>query len=270
MSPAIANRRLLFASSFVAYALVFAVFMVVERPGMGTGHFYYLPIALLALASGPTIGFAGGVVATTLYVTGVVLNPYLPANDVLTVATSIRLLTYTSIGTLIGWFAARNRALVDELTILAERDAVTGLPNTRAFEAAIERRLEAGARFALLIGDLDRLVGDDGDTPDDVDVLRRLAEMLGRTLSPGDDLARVGGNEFAILAAATGRGDAARLCSRLETALAQQGLAIRFGWAMHPDEGRNALSLYRAADERLYARKLLTTAGAAVGTAETA
>ena len=30
-------------------------------------------------------------------------------------------------------------------------------------------------------------------------------------------------------------------------------------WAGSPTEGRNALSLYRAADERLYARRLLRT-----------
>jgi hypothetical protein len=32
---------------------------------------------------------------------------------------------------------------------------------------------------------------------------------------------------------------------------------VTFGWAMHPREGTNALALYRVADERLYARKLM-------------
>ena len=34
-----------------------------------------------------------------------------------------------------------------------QRDGATGLPNTRAFEAAIQRRLDGGEPFALLIGD---------------------------------------------------------------------------------------------------------------------
>jgi hypothetical protein len=34
-----------------------------------------------------------------------------------------------------------------------------------------------------------------------------------------------------------------------------------FGWATHPQDGKDALALYRAADERLYARKLLGTPG---------
>ena len=35
------------------------------------------------------------------------------------------------------------------------------------------------------------------------------------------------------------------------------GGAITFGWSSFPQDGENALSLYRAADERLYARKLV-------------
>src|SRR5205809_650934 len=65
--------------------------------------------------------------------------------------------TYVTIGALIGWFAGRNRAMLAELSVLAERDVLTGLPNTRAFEAAITRRLAAGHGFALLLADMDAL-----------------------------------------------------------------------------------------------------------------
>jgi GGDEF domain-containing protein len=39
--------------------------------------------------------------------------------------------------------------------------------------------------------------------------------------------------------------------------MARQDSQITFGWAVFPADGENALSLYRAADERLYARKLV-------------
>ena len=39
--------------------------------------------------------------------------------------------------------------------------------------------------------------------------------------------------------------------------MARQESRITFGWAVYPTDGENALSLYRAADERLYARKLV-------------
>ena len=60
---------------------------------------------------------------------------------------------------------------------------------------------------------------------------------------------------IAALAALGSTQEAARLASRLESVLAGAGLGITFGWAVHPQDGLNALSLYRAADERLYARK---------------
>jgi len=37
----------------------------------------------------------------------------------------------------------------------------------------------------------------------------------------------------------------------------RQGSPITFGWAVFHGDGENALSLYRAAAERLYARKLV-------------
>ena len=158
---------------------------------------------------------------------------------------------------LIGWFASSKRGLVAELSRLAERDALTGLPNTRSFEAAIERRFADGRPFALLLGDVDSL-GEinsrDGRSGGD-EALRRLADVLTQAKRPEDEVARVGGDEFAILAPCE-TGGARELALGLERLLAFSGAAITFGWATSPREGRNALALYRAADERLYARKL--------------
>jgi len=50
---------------------------------------------------------------------------------------------------------------------------------------------------------------------------------------------------------------AAQLASSLERALGKHGSASTFGWSAFPCEGENALTLYRAADERLYARRVL-------------
>ena len=35
-------------------------------------------------------------------------------------------------------------------------------------------------------------------------------------------------------------------------------MGVTFGWATFPQDGDNALSLYRAADERLYARRVIS------------
>ena len=259
MPAATTHRRVLIFLALSAFALVFVAFLLFENPGLGIGHFYYLPVALIALSTGPRIGAIAGCAATALYAAGVLLNPDIPSAELLTVSAGIRLIIFAGSGAILGWFAASNQALVEKLQILAERDHLTGLPNTRAFEAAIARRFESGRPFALLLGDMDGLKEmndlhgeDSGD-----DALRRLGGMLANALEPSDELARVGGDEFAVLAALGSTQEAARLATRLETVLAGTGIGITFGWAVHPQDGLNALSLYRAADERLYARKYI-------------
>src|SRR5205085_11314765 len=88
------------------------------------------------------------------------------------------------------------------------------------------------------------------------DVLRVLADRLRHLIGPNDEIARVGGDEFAVLTSATSAEEAARLAARLEAQTASDG-PVTFGWASFPSDGENALSLFRAADERLYARKLV-------------
>jgi diguanylate cyclase (GGDEF)-like protein len=136
---------------------------------------------------------------------------------------------------------------------LAQRDLVTGLPNTRAFELAIDRRLEAAQPFALLVGDLDaRRFDEDRD-----EALRRVSEALTLALDADADVARVGGEEFAVLTSCGSIEQAAQLAASLERNLCEVGSLVTFGWSAYPREGQNALTLYRAADERLYARRVL-------------
>lgn len=242
-----------------SFAIVFLAFIVYEQPGLGLAHFFYLSVALTAMATGPRLGAAAGIAATMFYVCGVLLNSNIPSTEVLTGSTAIRLMTFVSIGALIGQFASRNRAMVDELRVLAERDVLTGLPNTRAFEAAITKRLETGRPFALLLADMDALkeLNQEAGPSAGNEALRRVADRLSRSLSAEDQIARVGSDEFAVLASVATLDEAAELSTRLEWVLSSQGTKATFGWAVHPQEGENALAIYRAANERLYARKVM-------------
>jgi diguanylate cyclase (GGDEF)-like protein len=142
-----------------------------------------------------------------------------------------------------------------ELELLAERDALTGLPNTRAFERAIGDRLSRDEAFALLVGDVDDAEARSALEIDDV--LRQVASRLLHSLRPGDEVARVGDDEFAVLTYAASASEAGKVAARLQRVLADDGVAVTFGWAAFPQDGSNALSLYRAADERLYARRVI-------------
>jgi diguanylate cyclase (GGDEF)-like protein len=257
--PAALSRQLLISCALASAALVFTALLVYERPGLGIGHFFYLSIALAALAGGAALGAVAGGIATALYVAGVLINTHVPSTELLTAGTITRGVTFVTIGALIGWFASRNRSMVDELRVLAERDVLTGLPNTRAFEAAITRRLGSDRPFALLLADMDALKDfnrDEGFAAGN-DALRRLADSIANALGPDDDVARVGSDEFAILASVQSSDGAARLAARLERVLADDRSKATLGWAAFPQEGDNALALYRAASERLYARKVM-------------
>jgi diguanylate cyclase (GGDEF)-like protein len=259
--PAAASRyrAFLLVTSLVLYPVIFVAFLIAEKPGLGLGHFYYIPVAMIALACGPAWGAIAGAAATGVYALGVVINPHLPPQELLTASSSIRFVTYTSIGILIGWFAHNNRELVDRLRTAEEHDFLTGLLNTRAFDAALSARVELGKPFGLILADMDNLreVNDSEGHAVGNDLLRRAADLLGRRLDYGDQLARIGGDEFAIITSTPGTDAVRALCGRLTAALANDGMSMSFGWAVCPRDGDSSLLLFRAADERLYAQKLI-------------
>jgi diguanylate cyclase (GGDEF)-like protein len=258
MPAAFTHRRLLIVTAFACYALVFMSFVVFEVPGLGLGHFFYIPVALLALAGGTRLGLLGGGIATGLYTLAIVVTPRLPTRDVLTAATAIRFVTYSSCGVLVGWFANEHRRHLGQLRELAERDFLTGILNTRMFDETLARRCSAARPFLLILGDMDNLkqVNDTHGHTAGNGELRRLADTLAQAIAPGDDLARVGGDEFAILADAS-VAEAGELCLRLRAELADEDIRMTFGWAALPEDGVGALELFRKADDRLYAAKMI-------------
>ncbi|HSC51753.1 MAG TPA: GGDEF domain-containing protein [Gaiellaceae bacterium] len=253
------HRAFLLAGAGVLYPLVFAVFVVAERPGLGLGHFYYFPVAMVALASGVFWGAAAGLAATVLYTLGILINPHLASSQLLTGGSLIRLATLTTMGALVGWFASNHRDLSDRLRIANERDQLTGLLNTRAFDAALTARLEDGRPFGLVLADVDNMreLNDAEGHAVGNDVLRHAGDILGRTSDGEAQVARVGGDEFAVITSRPGSDAVRALCGRLTSALAEQGISMSFGWAVSPRDGESSLLLFRAADERLHAQKLI-------------
>jgi diguanylate cyclase (GGDEF)-like protein len=251
------QRRLVGAIALVLFAIVWIAFVLLEVPGLGLGHFFFLPVALLALAYGTRGGLLGGTLAAILYAAAIVVAPRMPTGDAMTYATAIRFVTFTLCGLLVGWFADEHRRHVEQLQDLAERDFLTGILNARVFDEALARRCATGRPFVLLLGDMDDLkaVNDRHGHTAGNNELRRLAEALSAAL-PGEELARVGGDEFAILTDGTAA-DAAELCGELRDRLKTKELHVTFGWAALPHDGEAPLELFRKADDRLYAAKLI-------------
>ena len=94
---------------------------------------------------------------------------------------------------------------------MAKHDALTALPNRRAFQDRLGKTLRAGRACAVLCLDLDRFkaVNDTfGHHAGDV-LLKTISDRIGSTLNLGDFAARIGGDEFAVILNDVGDGQRA-------------------------------------------------------------
>jgi hypothetical protein len=62
-----AHRRILLALGGLAYVGAFLALTLIQRDNLGLGHLFYVPIALIAIAVGPSWGAAGGLAGAALY-----------------------------------------------------------------------------------------------------------------------------------------------------------------------------------------------------------
>ena len=169
----------------------------------------------------------------------------------------------------VGW----QQALIDALVELSSRDALTGLANRRAFELALGREVDRVARsgepallLALDIDHFKRVNDTHGHAAGD-HVIRAVAEALVDSVRPMDLVARVGGEEFAIIlpncASTFGETVAERIRRRVEcmpVTLVPSGLQLRVsvsvGGAFAPQWVRSTPALWQErADQQLYMAK---------------
>lgn len=156
-----------------------------------------------------------------------------------------------------------------ELHVLAHADPLTGLPNRRGFDVAIQtalQRAHADRRVAVFVGDLDgfkavndRLGHEAGD-----ELLVAAARRLRAKVRRDDIVARLGGDEFVVIAEGLPTEDDARpvgrqLVDAFTLPFVVRGEAMRvgltLGYAVAPLGGCSAAELLRRADEAMYAGK---------------
>jgi len=170
-----------------------------------------------------------------------------------------RMLTYASVTDLV--------RQAEELQTLATTDPLTGVYNRRRFFALAEAEWTRFSRYerplSMLMIDIDyfksindRFGHDVGDT-----VIMRIADACRSAKRDVDTLARIGGEEFAILLPETSAEDAALFGERLRIAIAQpngKGLApvtISVGVAEANGSSDSVAKLMKRADDALYAAK---------------
>ena len=170
-------------------------------------------------------------------------------------------------GLVVGALDGRARGLIRRLREAARTDPLTGLLNRTGFNEAFALELARAGRggdgFALLVGDLDRfkLINDRLGHQEGDRALERVSAVLNEWARHGDRIARLGGEEFALLAHADSSAEAEALAERLRTRVRELfaheavPVTISFGVAVYPHDGEDADALLLAADRALYAAK---------------
>ena len=161
-------------------------------------------------------------------------------------------------------------ALADELECTARTDALTALPNRRCFEdtlsAEIARAGRTGAALSLAVVDLDffKRINDTFGHPAGDDVLRAVASTARVTVRGHDMLARIGGEEFAIVMPETNAAEAECASNRVLAAIAGTPIRVRSGDLLSvtasvgtatQKPGESATDLLARADAALYEAK---------------
>jgi diguanylate cyclase (GGDEF)-like protein len=153
-------------------------------------------------------------------------------------------------------------------------DKLTGLPNRRAFDDALATRtapdLALATPFALLFIDLDNLkqindrFGHDAGDNALIQFARRAGECLDRGGAGSAWLARIGGDEFAVLCEGhpldqVARRQAQALIDQFNpvdaTLAAPLTVGVSIGIALYPDHATSASDLLKCADIAMYRAK---------------
>jgi diguanylate cyclase (GGDEF)-like protein len=150
-------------------------------------------------------------------------------------------------------------------------DALTGLPNRRYLDVAIEREVRRSRRFGLqfcvLMLDLDGFKGINdrlGHLVGDL-VLQKVADLVRHTARDSDVAARYGGDEMALVLPDTGVEGSLALAERLRREVEREfaspfvghalAMTMTGGIALYPTDAQEPGNLLGCADRALYAAK---------------
>ncbi|WP_146908098.1 GGDEF domain-containing protein [Arenimonas daejeonensis] len=163
----------------------------------------------------------------------------------------------------------RQRDLYEQLS---RTDPLTGLANRRHFAGVLERRSAEAQRdrtpLTLLVLDIDhfkRINDEQGHEAGDACLARFAERMRELFVSADAHLARLGGEEFAVLLPGVSAGEAAGIAEAFRRSLAERPLQLREGpisvsvsiGVAGPDvlSASDGADLYRAADRAMYRAK---------------
>lgn len=156
----------------------------------------------------------------------------------------------------------------ERLRFLGQHDPLTGLKNRAFFQEEMRSLDSLGSPVGIILCDVDGLkyvndfLGHDaGDR-----LLIAAAKALKMCFREDDCIARIGGDEFAILLKNTSQDQLARACVRIKEAIARNNkleegipLSLSVGCAGRNGNSRSLADLFKEADNNMYKEKVQST-----------
>ena len=188
---------------------------------------------------------------------------------------SDQVMDVSDVGQLVSEIAALRARIVqlqeriEQLDLLAHEDSLVGLPNRRGFMRALERLIDRVGRYqekaALLFVDLDglKVINDSFGHQAGDKALVQVARLLVSGVRKSDVVARIGGDEFAILLVHSDEETARETAGRLIEVIAASDfthdgealpLSVAIGAAVIHAEDTPEEAMARA-DREMYRRK---------------
>ena len=164
-----------------------------------------------------------------------------------------------------GALSLRNAQLMKQVQRMADTDGLTGIPNRRSFEMALEKELSRSARsgepVTLMMVDVDHFkkFNDSYGHQAGDDVLKGVGAALVDASRDFDTPARYGGEEFAVILPACSSDQSLQVAERLRERICEvkavAPVTASAGVATYPTHAADAAALIKAADEALYESK---------------
>src|SRR5271165_406670 len=165
--------------------------------------------------------------------------------------------------------AIENAMKYEQAESSAVTDYLTGLPNARSLFLQLDRELARCRRdktsLTVMVVDMDgfKQVNDRFGHLEGNRVLRLFAHSLKETSREYDYVARMGGDEFVLIAPGLTPEAAARKAEQMRELVRQAGidvcrediLSLSVGKSLYPDDGEDAEKLLAEADRRMYLQK---------------
>ena len=242
--------------------LVTLLRFAVSNPIEAVGFLYVIPISLLAAERGWHGGLWAAAAAIALTIAWAVVQ-HVPLG---VIGYFSRAATFASVGMLVGLHAEQRRKLeaerellMEELRATALSDALTGLPNRRAWDERLAHELavagRSGCPLSVAAIDLDNLkqVNDSLGHEHGDRFIQDCAQLWAASLRETDFIARVGGDEFMVVLPDCAEEKAEQMARRIRDATpSKPSFSVGIATWNADEEG---YELIHRADRAMYAAK---------------